>query len=209
MKLAGFTPAILKGIQDTILSLEADNSVGGPCPTCPSPPAQALFRCLECFDHSPRCSHCITEGHYHQPFHHIQKWVGGFFERCSLYDLGQVMYLGHNGQERCPRAYAEPYDFVVVHTNGVHKRRILYCNCSAFLRLEDRALQLVKHQLFPSTLDKPRTVFTFHLLDHFHRHSLSAKISAYDYFDALKKHTNAAFPQNIPVCSYFPNVVTV
>ncbi|KAJ3567379.1 hypothetical protein NP233_g6404 [Leucocoprinus birnbaumii] len=39
-----------------------------------------------------------------------------------------------------------------------------------------------------------KTVFTFSILEDFHRHSLSAKVSAYDYFDALRRHTNAAFP---------------
>ncbi|KAJ3576610.1 hypothetical protein NP233_g319 [Leucocoprinus birnbaumii] len=66
--------------------------------------------------------------------------------------------------------------------------------CKPFSRSWDKFLQLVRHQLFPSTVDIPQTVFTFDVLEDFHRHSLSAKVSAYDYFDALRRHTNAAFP---------------
>ncbi|KAF9441926.1 hypothetical protein P691DRAFT_633908, partial [Macrolepiota fuliginosa MF-IS2] len=60
-------------------------------------------------------------------------------------------------------------------------------------------LQLVHHQLLPPTVDNLQTAFTFQVLKDFHCHSLSAKILAYDYFDALKTHTDASFPQHIPV----------
>ncbi|KAJ3576417.1 hypothetical protein NP233_g436 [Leucocoprinus birnbaumii] len=41
---------------------------------------------------------------------------------------------------------------------------------------------------------RPSTVFTFEMLEDFHRHSLNSKITAYDYFGALREHTDAAFP---------------
>lgn len=210
--------------------LEAEGSVGERCTFCrPSGSSieeeeddqkveagqiaeddrRAYFRCLECFDHAPRCSHCIIQEHHQHPFHRIQRWTGTFFEKYSLFDLGQVVNLGHNG-EKCPRSNSEPYTFVVVHTNGIHNWKILYCDCQASLRSHDRALQLIRSQLFPPTLDIPRTVFSFDVLNDFHRHSLSAKISAYDYFDALRKHTNAAFPQRVPVCPHiFLSTVTI
>lgn len=206
-KLSDFTPDILREIQDQILSLEAEDSAGKRCTACPPQSLsvkedgndqKADFRCLECFDHMPRCSHCILQEHRQHPFHRIQRWTGEFFEKYALFDLGQIVYLGHNG-EKCPRANSEPQTFVVVHTNGVHYSRILYCDCKAFLCPQDRALQLIRSQLFPPTINVPQTVFSFHVLDDFHRHSLSAKVSAYDYFDALRKHTDAAFPQCVPV----------
>jgi hypothetical protein len=63
-------------------------------------------------------------------------------------------------------------------------------------------MQLIGARLFPSTLDSPATVFTFRVLKEFHSLSLSSKASAYDYYDVLKKHTNAAFPQDVPVSYY-------
>ncbi|KAJ3555595.1 hypothetical protein NP233_g12170 [Leucocoprinus birnbaumii] len=70
--------------------------------------------------------------------------------------------------------------------------------CKPFTRNQDKVLQLVRHQLFPPTVDVPQMVFTFEVLDHFHRHSLSAKTSAYDYFDALRRHTDAPLPHSVP-----------
>lgn len=176
------------------------------CSACPASIGEddrlANFRCPECFNHAPRCSHCIVKEHREHPFHRIQRWTGEFFEKFSLFDLGQVVCLGHNG-ERCPRANSGPSNFVVVHTNGIHHWRILYCDCKASLCSQDRALQLIRSRLFPPTLNIPQTVFSFCVLDDFHRHSLSAKFSAYDYFDALTKHTDAAFPQHVPVCCHF------
>ncbi|KAJ3571473.1 hypothetical protein NP233_g3732 [Leucocoprinus birnbaumii] len=42
--------------------------------------------------------------------------------------------------------------------------------------------------------------FTFCVLDDFHCHSLCSKSSAYDYFNTLRRHTNAVFPQLLPDC---------
>ncbi|KAF9442592.1 hypothetical protein P691DRAFT_644034, partial [Macrolepiota fuliginosa MF-IS2] len=57
--------------------------------------------CLECFENDHVCSQCIIQVHQQQPFHHIQRWTGGFFTKASLYDLGHIIFLGHRG-EQCP-----------------------------------------------------------------------------------------------------------
>jgi hypothetical protein len=198
-KLAAFPLDFRKEIQEAILSLEVEPMVGESCSGCCTKPARAaIYRCLECFSHKPLCSVCIVDCHFQQPLHQIQKWTNGFFSKVSLYDIGHIMYLGHGG-ERCPCNKGHPNTLVVVHTNGIHQRSIHYCKCRPFSRNEDKVLQLVRHQLFPPTVELPQTVFTFDVLDHFHQHSLSAKTSAYDYFNALRRQTNAAFPHLVPV----------
>ncbi|KAJ3568656.1 hypothetical protein NP233_g5573 [Leucocoprinus birnbaumii] len=49
-----------------------------------------------------------------------------------------------------------------------------------------------------ANLYRPETVFTFAVLKYFHRHSLSSKMNLYDYCNALRKDTNAAFPDRVP-----------
>ncbi|KAF5344859.1 hypothetical protein D9756_011191 [Leucocoprinus leucothites] len=125
--------------------------------------------------------------------HAFSSWTGSHFEKSSLHDLGFTIHLGHHGQP-CPAGGGAVVDSVVVHTNGVHERRIAFCLCSPSDPSYDHLLQLVRNRLFPPTADSPRTAFTFEVLEDFHRHSLSSKSSAYDYYNALKMHTNAAFP---------------
>jgi len=204
-KLADFPTELLKDLQREILSLEAERTVGEKCGCCQnnsSPKmgadSMAMYRCLECFSHTPVCATCVVQTHQEQPFHHIQMWNGMFFSRASLHDLGHILYLGHGGT-KCPRNTQKPTSFVVVHANGIHHRRILYCTCRPSTDKHEKVLQLVRHQLFPASVSIPQTAFTFDVLEKFHQHSLSGKISAYDYFDALRKHTDAAFPQHVPV----------
>ncbi len=54
-------------------------------------------------------------------------------------------------------------------------------------------------RLFPSTLGKPRTAFTFNLFKDIHVHGLSSKKSVYDYHDALRRLTDPVFPEQVPV----------
>ncbi|KAF9442003.1 hypothetical protein P691DRAFT_682427 [Macrolepiota fuliginosa MF-IS2] len=185
-KLGVFTPEILQEFQNKILSLEAPGLASEQCTGClllaypspsplladPLPPAIeelpiALFCCLECFSHTPLCSQCIIQAHWEVPFHHIQKWTGKFFTKTSLYHLGHIVYLGHAG-EQCPSNSNSPNHFVIVHTNGIHHWHVLYYTCEPFIQKQDKALQLMGHELFPATIDTPQTIFTFHVLNHFH-----------------------------------------
>ncbi|KAF5347890.1 hypothetical protein D9756_010191 [Leucocoprinus leucothites] len=190
-KMEAFTPGVLKMIQDEILGIEYDSGVNSQCPSCGG--SSAHFRCLECFYSTPVCSSCIQRQHKEHPFHRIQNWTGSHFEKYSLHDLGFTIHLGHRGRP-CPAGGGAALDIVVIHTNGVHERRVAFCLCSPSDPSYDRLLQLVRNRLFPPTADSPRTAFTFKVLEDFHRHSLSSKTSAYDYYHALRMHTNAAFP---------------
>ena len=202
-KLAKFTPEILSKIQAHIMATEVDESITECCPECSTKMmtvnsgSPAIYRCTECAFPTTMCSTCLIEKHVQLPFHHIQAWTGLFFVKASLCDIGHVLYLGHGGNP-CPnlKQSTKSTSFVIVHKNGLHNTSIHYCHCNPEL---DRVSQLINHQLFPPTLDVPQTAFTFNVLDDFHRLSLTAKISAYDYYKALKRHTNAVTPRTVPV----------
>lgn len=176
------------------MALETEVDVGGRCSSCRAE-GSAVYRCRECSGGSAVCSKCIVERHRLQPLHRIQIWTGSFFDDYSLHDLDFVMYAGHGG-----KSCSVPFnvrEMVIVHTNGIHRRSVQFCNCK---QSRPNFEQLILSQLFPATIKSPATVFTFSLLEAFHQLTLSSKITPYDYFDALKKLTNATFPQDVDVC---------
>lgn len=141
------------------------------------------------------CSSCIISTHIQLPFHHIGEWCGMHFKHTSLSALGAMLCLGHQG-EKCRNHLPGPgCNTMIIDTNRIHHIYIEYCRC------EDvpEAIQLAWSQLFPATMERPETTFTFVVLNDFHMHSLTLKKLALDYVDALRKHTNAAFPQQMPI----------
>src|ERR1700759_1900949 len=86
-----------KSIQNGILEREYDPRVKAEC-ECKK--GLALFRCEQCFQHSPSCADCLVASHHHNPFHHVQKWTGSYFVRTTLGALGHTLFLGHDS-ERC------------------------------------------------------------------------------------------------------------
>ncbi|KAF6750008.1 hypothetical protein DFP72DRAFT_851984 [Ephemerocybe angulata] len=123
-------------------------------------------------------------------------WNGGYFERKSLGDLGVILNLGHLG-DACPHREQSSTGrkLTLVHTNGFHEMRVQFCHCDD---APDDYVQLMRAQLFPSTITHPQTVFTFDVLSNFHTHTLALKKSPYDYHEALRQSTNSAFPQDVP-----------
>jgi hypothetical protein len=187
----------LTELQNAILDRCHDPDIGKNC-SCGA--GITLFRCQECFDPEPSCQPCLLKSHLQQPFHRVQEWTGSHFVRRDLGDLGHTLCLGHRAH-RCPntRDKSEGRLTTIVHTNGIHTRRILYCHCNGV----SEAIQLVRSGLFPATIQQPETAFTFAVLKDFHLHTLTSKKSAYDHYHALQKHTNNAFPQKCPVSSSF------
>ena len=185
-------------IQAAILSNEYQEGIGDPC-SCGSD--RAVFRCEEdCFETVPlQCQMCIVNHHAWLPFHHIQEWTGKYFKRTSLHDLGARLHLGHSGMP-CPNrsSISSGRPFVIVDRNGFHQFILEFCHCNKDVP-QTEPIQLIRARLFPATLERPESAFTFRLLDDFHAHTLSSKKSSYTFHDALQKRTNATFPQDVPV----------
>jgi hypothetical protein len=187
--------AHLDTLQSIILSHQYHQDVNKKCP-CGA--ETASYRCEECFDPPMLCKSCIISAHIKTPLHHIGEWSGTHFNRTSLFALGASLCLGHSGDKCRHRLPGPGRSTVVVHTNGIHQVRIEYCRCELPSEYSD-ALQLAQSRLFPATMERPETAFTFDVLNDFHLHSLTSKKAVMDYVDALRKHTNSAFPHNVPV----------
>jgi hypothetical protein len=85
-----------------------------------------------------------------------------------------------------------------VDTLGITHHRIQPCLCHDSAPLH---IQLLQMDLFPSTVERPQTVFTFSVLDRYHVESLEGKTSAYAFYSQLRRLTDNCFPHLVPVCT--------
>lgn len=101
---------------------------------------------------------------------------------------------------------------MVLDISGVHTVQIRYCFCEASgknarLNPGARRCQLLHNRLFPATLQRPGTAFTFRLLDFLHKLQTQSKVNLYDFYLSLVSVTDSAGqkppvvrPLPIPAC---------
>ncbi|KAG1844776.1 hypothetical protein F4604DRAFT_1937331 [Suillus subluteus] len=178
------------------------------------------FHCLTCSGDQTLCHPCMVKTHQHLPFHKVQEWTGKCFEDKSLEELGFVWYMGHGGQpcpfSEDPQAWEDmPVDaeagsvpmetfssstttstLTIIHSTGVFLHNIVWCGCPGSQRQQH--LQLLKARLFPASITRPRTAFTFEVLDHFLIDALECKTSASSFFEKIRRMTNHSFPDTVP-----------
>lgn len=167
------------------------------CVTCGD--SAADFRCSDCFGPHWWCRGCLLKSHIWQPFHRPQRWKDGSFEKVSLYDLGAVLNLGQSCLGGCCSEDGNPFGdrtMTVIHLNGVFTISIRFCRCQGAAPDHE---QLFSNSLFASTFDRPETAFTFQLLDYFAIDNMECKTSAQSFFQKLRRMTNNAFPDEVPV----------
>jgi len=172
--------------------------------------SEARFRCRDCYGPHWFCKACLIKSHSLHPFHRPQEWKEGSFENISLCDLGYVLVLGHSGSGlQCPEDdnLFGDREMTLIHVNGIFEHCVRFCRCQGSIPEHE---QLFSHRLFSSTFDRPETAFTLDVLDYFGIDSMECKTSAQSFFQKLRRVTNNAFPDELPVCSSFGcNSVTV
>ncbi|KII84055.1 hypothetical protein PLICRDRAFT_671736 [Plicaturopsis crispa FD-325 SS-3] len=165
---------------------------GDRCPACPagSTGRRPAYRCLDCSSLELLCLECCVSAHARHPLDVIERWTGSCFVRSSLRDLGLRVQLGNHSRTPCPNSHCANESFVVVHTNGIHRVAVDYCQCVDGVDAGSYRQQLLRFGWYPATHDTPATACTFRMLEHFHLATLQGKISAYDYYGALEKLTD-------------------
>ncbi|KAE9385245.1 hypothetical protein BT96DRAFT_1092095 [Gymnopus androsaceus JB14] len=149
-----------------------------------------VFCCIsECFSKDLVCEECCRKHHWNRPLDIVERWNGSFFERIALRDIGIVVQIGHCPGKTClsPSTYK---DFIVIHTNGLHRVHVAFCNCFNKYSAGERKTQLLRWQWYPATHLEPQTAATFEVLNHFHLLTLQGKVTAYDYYAGLEKLSN-------------------
>lgn len=99
-----------------------------------------------------------------------------------------VIYLLHPHQ-RCPVPQQLNESFVVMDMNGIHHLDLEYCGCSLGNHLE-RYQQLLRAAWYPASFDRPRTAFTFDVLDTYHKLTLQGKLNLFDFYYGILHKTD-------------------
>jgi hypothetical protein len=110
--------------------------------------------------------------------------------------------LGHSSSgRRCPEDDDLFGDrkMTVIHVNGIFEHCVRFCKCQ---NANSEHIQLFDHRLFPSTFDRPETAFTLDVLEYYGIDAMECKTSAQSFFQKLRRVTNNAFPEEVPVRSY-------
>ncbi|KAI0037558.1 hypothetical protein FA95DRAFT_1506816, partial [Auriscalpium vulgare] len=144
------------------------------------------------------CRECAVRTHLDNPFHQVEEWVGTYFKRRGLQELGLVIRLGHGG-DVCPCA-KEPVSMTVTHVNGIHTCDIQFCGCFPLGKYNsvEAPVQLANAGLWPASYKNPRTVSTFHAVREYNQFSLQAKVNVMDYNRVKLRMTNNAFRDDVP-----------
>ena len=90
----------------------------------------------------------------------------------------------------------------MVDSAGIFVHAVKWCWCDG-AKEQDKHLQLLRCSLFPSTVTKPQTAFTFNVLDEFLIDELECKTLASSFYSKLRRLTNNAFPDSLPVSEVF------
>lgn len=156
----------------------------------------AQYRSRHRFQSPLYCRECICEMHFHSPFDWVESFENGFFVQKDLSELGFVCHLGHQGAV-CPKNLDEDKrtkTFTVVHKNGFHAVRIRRCAClinNTAAGIDTDLKQLLYAGLFPATVTRVETLFTFEVLEEHRIHTMKSKMPLLDYVRALSRLTKS------------------
>ena len=78
---------------------------------------------------------------------------------------------------------------LVVDLSGHHTVCVRFCRCSKGGLLENYR-QLLRVNWYPASVLRPKTVFTFDLLDTYHKISLQGKLNLYDFYNVIMQKTD-------------------
>ena len=115
--------------------------------------------------------------------HYAQCWENGFFDRTSLHALGYICHLGHGG-DACP-AGSPHHQLTIIDINGWHKLKVGFCKCRASGVSYERYRQLLRMSWYPASFNRPKTAFTFDVLETYHKVTLQGKLNLYDFYHAI------------------------
>ncbi|KAJ7825744.1 hypothetical protein B0H14DRAFT_3088554 [Mycena olivaceomarginata] len=115
------------------------------------------YRCVDCDIPDLFCKSCIVRAHASHPLDRIE-----------------LLAIHPSPAHK---------NFMVIHTNGMHKVGVDFCGCV------DEEI-LLRHSWFPATAKEPETCSTFRVLDMFHTMTLQGKVTTYDFYSGLEKLTD-------------------
>jgi len=91
--------------------------------------------------------------------------------------------------------YGNPI-FVVIDRSGIHHIGVHVCQCPNAKPID---IQLLEMGIYPASQKRPKTGFTFRVLDDFLVDNRECKVAALAFYSKLRRLTSNAFPHLSPV----------
>jgi hypothetical protein len=116
--------------------------------------------------------------------------------------LGHTFYISHQ-HTACPSSGLKPHVILVIDINGAHRVNVQFCACAGDTKWVERYRQLLRVGWYPASFKRPKTAFTFNVLDAYHKLALQGKLNLYDFLlSVLQKTDNCGRGEPI-VCFIF------
>jgi hypothetical protein len=74
--------------------------------------------------------------------------------------------------------------------NGWHKVRVHFCTCDTDIPWNERYRQLLRMRWYPASFSRPRTAFSFDVLETYHKLALQGKLNLYDFYHAIMQKSD-------------------
>ena len=174
------------------------------CTACATAEAadSPMYRCFHSQTPAVLCKQCILKAHKSNPWHFVEEWdtIRRFWKRMPLTALGVTIDMGHQGA-RCQHARAEARTMTIVSDNGIHEVDMHFCWCPDPVTgaYTPEATQLLLHGYWPSTWERPTTAFTTQVMREFTHLANQATVTAYDYFEILRRKTDSIATHTVTV----------
>jgi len=85
---------------------------------------------------------------------------------------------------------SSPRQFTIIDINGWHTLQVAFCNCGASNVTYEHYRQLLRMRWYPTSFDRPKTAFTFDLLDTYHKVTLQGKLNLYDFYHTIMQKSD-------------------
>lgn len=136
-----------------------------------------------------------------------------YFKPSWLWDIGLQIQLGDSYQhgDYCVLDRKIHKDFVVLHTNGIHRVNIDYCGCSTNADTEklDFYQQLLCAEWYPVTVLHPQMCAMFELMKLFHLLNLKGKLSTFHFYKSIRYCTENVGVETVPLSILYIHMYTL
>ncbi|KAK1215180.1 hypothetical protein PQX77_022217 [Marasmius sp. AFHP31] len=189
-------------IMDYMLMHESTPALETPC-EC----GQGMVSCFcnDCQHYTPSCVDCFIDFHRRNPWHWAQHWEDGTIVQRDITDLAALYIVTIGHATRSPVVCEEALNrlapeaassLTLVHTNGIHTTKVVYCDCHRNDGLSHFE-KLLQSRIFPASVTRPRIGFTFEVLHDYHVLTLASKKSGYDFVAALQRKSTCFLPSEV------------
>ncbi|KAJ7238458.1 hypothetical protein C8J57DRAFT_992064, partial [Mycena rebaudengoi] len=179
-------------LEETMVQHGLGDSLTAPaCGLCEHVQAdgKSMSRCSECGSFL-QCTACCLGRHSLTPLHFLE-WTGMHWEKKTLYNIGLIYQIGHQGSH-CRNPETTERVMVVIDTMGphsIHHVRYRFCKCECS-RHSDNLRQLLQTHWYPASQTDPTTCATFKVLALFRLLNVVANVNCHDYMHALERSTD-------------------